>query len=120
MYLVNKIGSQSFHHLIETGESVVEFIYRRAKDNYVRLTSDIRRLNPHHVAVYLFQNNLIGMEELNYSANLYREDSVKATRLANVIFTCDLSRHFRAVLTAFEEAGVETVTDIAGNLLSVL
>ena len=94
---------------------MVEFIYRRTKDNYVRLTSDIRRLNPHHVAVYLFQNNLIGMEELNYSANLYREDSVKATRLANVIFTCDLPHQFQAVLTAFEEAGVETVTEIAGK-----
>ncbi len=101
--------------LIGTGESVDKFIYRRAKDNYVRLTNDIRRLNPHHVAEQLFQNNLISMDQLDYAANLYREDSVKATRLANVIFTCNLPRRFRAVLKAFEEAEVETMTEIAGN-----
>ncbi len=92
-----------------------KFIYRRARESYSRLTSDICRLNPHHVAVYLFQNNLIGIEELNYSANVYHQDSVKATRLANVILAPNLSRRFRAVLTAFEEAEVDTVTEIAGN-----
>ncbi len=93
-----------------------KFIYRRARESYARLTSDIRRLNPHHVAEYLFQNNLINTDLLDYAANVNREDSVKATRLASVIFNCDLPRQFRDVLKAFEEAGVETVTEIASNL----
>ncbi len=93
-----------------------KFIYRRARKSYARLTSDIRRLNPHHVAEYLFQNNLISTDQLNYAANVNREDSVKATRLANVIFSCDLPRQFQDILKAFEEAGVETVTEIAGKL----
>ncbi len=93
-----------------------KFIYRRAQESCVRLTSDIRWLTPHHVAEYLFQNNLISTDQLNYAANVNREDSVKATQLASVIFSCDLSRKFRDILKAFEEAGVETVKDIAGKL----
>ncbi len=93
-----------------------KFIYRRARENNARLTSEIS-LIPLRVAVYLFQNNLIGIDQYNYARNNYQEESDKATRLANVIFTCDLSRHFRAVLTAFEEAGVETMTEIAGNYI---
>ncbi len=87
---------------------------RRVKENYVRVLDDICRLNLQHVASHLFQRSVISKYDLDYAANLYHDDRVKAQRLINVFFHQNLSPPLKVILLAFEEAGVETLIEIAG------
>ncbi len=94
---------------------ITDFVKKRVKENYVRLNNDICRQGPLHVAHHLFEGGFITIQEVKYAANHFHDDSEKATRLANVFFNQDLSRHVKGILTAFEKAEVEIVMEISGT-----
>ena len=102
----------------EQQREVGRFICRRARECYVELRREISR-DPHRVAEHLFQHSIITEDELREAANPYPAHMKRAASLADVFTNCDISKHFRTILKAFEDAGVGVVVRIAGQLIVI-